>query len=63
MNCNGDLDEMEIFASIVHHLRKNNVNVYVSKIYQSGLIFGERIYGGEGAYIRDVICVSYLGNV
>ena len=39
--------KMQILASIVHHLRMNNVNVYVSKIYPSGLGLGE----GE-VYIR-----------
>ena len=38
--------KMEIFASIVHHLRTNNVNVYVFKIYLSGLIFGGRMSKG-----------------
>ena len=36
--------KMKIFASIVHYLITNNVNVYVSKIYPSGLIFRERAY-------------------
>ena len=36
---------MYIFASIVHHLRTNDVNVYISKIYLSGLIFRGSIYG------------------
>ena len=35
-----ETSKMLIFASIVHHLPTNNVNVYVSKIYPSGLIFG-----------------------
>ena len=38
----------ETFALIVHHLRTNNVNVFVSKIYPSGLIFGR---GGVEVYI------------
>ena len=41
---------------MVHRLRTNNVNVYVSKLYPSGLIFG-------GAYVRDVNWVTYLGGV
>ena len=36
-----------LFASIVHDLRTNNVNLYVSKIYPDVLIFR-----GEGPYIR-----------
>ena len=36
--------KMEVFASIVHHLCTNNV--YVSKIYPSGLIFKGHIYEG-----------------
>ena len=39
-----ETSKMEIFASIVHHLCTNNV--YVSKIYPSGLIFGGHIYEG-----------------
>ena len=61
----------KIFASIVHHLRTTNVNVNVSKIYPTGLIFGgggERegleggAYRGGGAYIRDN-WVTYLAGV
>ena len=48
------------FASVVHHLRTNNIIVYVSKIYPSGLIF-EGAYI-RGPYIRDVDWVSYLGT-
>ena len=56
-----------IFALRVHHLRTNNVNVYVSKIYPSGLTLegayiGGRGGGGEG-YIQDVTCVTYLGGI
>lgn len=45
----------QIFKSIVH-LNTNIVNVYVTKIYSSGLIF-EGVY--TGAYIRDFNWVSY----
>ena len=38
--------KMYIFATIVHHLRTNHVNLYVSKTYPSGLIFE----GGWGVY-------------
>ena len=41
-----ETSKMQIFASIVHYLRTNNVNVYVSKIFPSGLIFV--CVGGEG---------------
>ena len=51
-----------IFALRVHHLRTNNVNVYVSKIYPSGLTL-EGAYIGGGGYIQDVTCVTYLGGV
>ena len=50
-----ETSKMYIFASIVYHLRTNNINIYVSKIYSSGLIFGMligfhiwgRIFEGE----------------
>ena len=51
-------------ASVVHDLPTNDVNVFVSKFYPNGLIFGGayiRIYGG--ARIRDVNWVSYLGGI
>ena len=54
-----ETSKVQIFASIVHYLRTNNVNVYVSKIFPSGLIF----VGGRGAYIQNVNLVSYLGGV
>ena len=44
-----ETSNMQIFASIVHHLRTNNINVYVSKIYPSGLM--AYIREGQGAYI------------
>ena len=55
--------KMYIFATIVHHLRTNHVNLYVSKIYPSGLIF-EGGGGGyiQGVYIWDVNWVTYLGG-
>ena len=43
-----ETSKVQIFASIVHYLRTNNVNVYVSKIFPSGLIFvGGRGMNGE----------------
>ena len=53
-----------IFESVVHQLRTNYVNVYVSKIYPSGLTIGGG--GGVAAYIRRslfryVNWASYLG--
>ena len=58
-----ETSKVQIFASIVHYLRTNNVNVYVSKIFPSGLIFvGGRGYE-RGAYIQNVNLVSYLGGV
>ena len=52
---------MYIFASIVHNLRTNNVNVYVSKIYPRGLIFGMLLglnnlfffFGGGGGIFEE----------
>ena len=35
------ISKIKILASIVHHSCMNNVNVYVSKIYPSGLGLGE----------------------
>ena len=58
-----ETSKVQIFASIVHYLRTNNVNVYVSKIFPSGLIFvGGRGYD-RGAYSQNVNLVSYLGGV
>ena len=57
-----ETSKMQIFALIVHHLRTSNVNVYVSKIYPNGLIFGRDTYT-KGTYIWDVNWVSYLGSV
>ena len=54
--------EMLIFASIVPHLRTSNVNVYVSKIYPSGLRFKGCICG-RSTFIRDINWVSYLGGI
>ena len=45
-----------MLSNVVHHLHINNFNIYVSKIYPSGLIFG-------GAYIWDVNWVTYLGGI
>ena len=39
-----ETSKIQIFASTIYHLLTDNVNAYVSKIYPSGLIFGE----GEG---------------
>ena len=51
-----------LFASIVHDLRTNNVNLYVSKIYPDVLIFqGEGAYIQRGAHIWDVDWFTYLG--
>ena len=49
----------EIFALIVHHLRTNNVNVFVSKIYPSGLILGGG--GGGGVYTGVLIFAMLIG--
>ena len=49
-----ETSKMEIFASKVHHLRTNNVNDNVSKIYLSGLIFGV-------VYIRGFIFGMLIG--
>ena len=47
---------MQIFISIVHRLRTNNVNVYVSKIYRSELIFGRRgVYILEGGLVFGML--------
>ena len=51
-----ETSKMKIFASVVHHL--GNINVYVSKIYPSGLIFGDDIWG---SYVWDVNWVTYSG--
>ena len=40
--------KMRIFASIVHHLCTNNDNVYVSKIYAGGFIYGDVYTRGGG---------------
>ena len=57
---------MYIFASIVHNLRTNNVNVYVSKIYPRGLIFGMLLglnnfffFGGGGIFEEAYIQRAY----
>ena len=53
-----ETSKMQIFALIVHHLRTNNVNLYLSKIYRSGLIFAGpyiRWDGGEGGGVADFI--------
>ena len=57
------ISKIKILASIVHHLRMNNVNVYVSKIYPSGLGLGEGRCIYEGTYIRNVNWVTYLESV
>ena len=52
-----------LFASIVHDLRTNNVNLYVSKIYPDVLIFrgrGGTVYT-DGAHIWNVDWVTNLG--
>ena len=61
---------MYIFASIVHNLRTNNVNVYVSKIYPRGLIFGMLLglnnfffFGGGGVYLRRLIYRGHINKV
>ena len=63
---------MYIFASIVHNLRTNNVNVYVSKIYPRGLIFGMLLGlnnfffwggGGGGLYLRRLIYRGHINKV
>ena len=57
-----ETSKMWIFTSIVHHLPMNNVNIYVSKIYPSGLIFGRGSIGLHiwGAYIPGGL---YKGGV
>ena len=47
-----ETSKIKIFASSIHHLSADSVNVYVYKIYPSWLIF-EGVYT-QGAYIRDV---------
>ena len=62
---------MYIFASIVHNLRTNNVNVYVSKIYPRGLIFGMLLglnnffffWGGGGVYLWRLIYRGHINKV
>ena len=60
---------MYIFASIVHNLRTNNINVYVSKIYPRGLIFGMLLglnnifFGGGGVYLRRLIYRGHINKV
>ena len=60
---------MYIFASIVHNLRTNNVNVYVSKIYPRGLIFGMLLglnnffLGGGEVYLRRLIYRGHINKV
>ena len=61
---------MYIFASIVHNLRTNNVNVYVSKIYPRGLIFGMLLglnnfffFWGGGVYLRRLIYRGHINKV
>ena len=60
---------MYIFASIVHNLRTNNVNVYVSKIYPRGLIFGMLLglnnffFFGGGVYLRRLIYRGHINKV
>ena len=49
----------ETFALIVHHLWTNNFNVFVSKIYPSGLIFGGG--GGGGVYTGVLIFAMLIG--
>ena len=69
MTFQGLPETSKIFVSIVHHLRTTNVNVNVSKIYPTWLIFGgggerEGLEGAHigGAYIRDN-WVTYLAGV
>ena len=52
-----ETSKMWMFASIVHHLRTNNVDVYVSKIYPSELI----LRGGGGVYTGGLIFVMLIG--
>ena len=47
-----ETSKMYMFASVVHFLCTNNVNVHVSKIFPSRLMLRGFIYGG--AYIWDV---------
>ena len=56
-----ETSKMLILVSIVHHLRSNNVNVYVSEITQVGLFSG--IAYTDEAYIWDANWVTYLGCV
>ena len=49
-------------TSVVHNLLTNNVNVYVSKLYPSGLIFGGRIYGGGGLIFGILIGFHISGG-
>ena len=50
-----ETSKMQIFASIiVHHWRTNNVNVCVSKIYQSGPIFRKECVCVGG------VCLIYI---
>ena len=58
-----ETSKVQIFASIVHYFRTNNVNVYVSKIFPSGRIFVGGRGDERGAYIQNVNLVSYLGGV
>ena len=53
-----ETSKMQTFTPILHHSRTNNVNVYVAKVYPSGLIF-EKGYI-RGAYIQGVNWVTYL---
>ena len=64
MTFQGLPETSKIFVSIVHHLRTTNVNVNVSKIYPTGLIFGgggEREKGWRGGAYRGGLIFGITG--